>query len=139
MGEPPSVVFDTNILFSAVLSPHGKPGQCVRLAKRNEVRSLTCWHILEEFGTKLRAKLGFSPQRARKAVEEVHRVSTLVQIDRSLRVVKDDPDDDKVLECALAGEAQYVVTGDSHLLDMKHYGRIVIVTPVDFLANVGNR
>lgn len=58
------------------------------------------------------------------------------QNQRGVRAVADDPDDDKVIECALAGEAAYIVSGDRHLLDLKEYEGIVIVRANEFLALV---
>jgi putative PIN family toxin of toxin-antitoxin system len=138
-GTGPAVVLDANVLVSATLSRLGKPAECMRLIEQGRVQSVTCWAILEEFGLKLRAKFAFPMPRVRKAVDKVEQHSTLIQIDHTLHVVVDDPDDDEVLECALAGEARYVVTGDHHLLGMERYRDIAIVTPADFLAAVANR
>lgn len=50
------------------------------------------------------------------------------------RAVKDDPDDNKIIACAVTSDAQYIVTGDPHLLDLEQYGAIPIVTPRKFLV-----
>jgi len=61
----------------------------------------------------------------------------VVSIPRQLKVVAADPDDDKVLECAVVAAATHVVTGDRrHLLPMQLYAGIPIVTPTAFLAAV---
>ena len=61
----------------------------------------------------------------------------MVSIQHALRVVAADPDDDKVLECALAGDATDLVTGDrKHLRPMGEYQGIRIVTPAEFLTRV---
>lgn len=49
-------------------------------------------------------------------------------------VVEPDWADNRVLECAVAGEASYIITGDAHLLQLKEYRGIVILTPVEFLT-----
>ena len=59
--------------------------------------------------------------------------------DKSIKVVKDDPDDDVFIECALAGDADYIVSGDKHLLDLKSYGKIKIVNAAEFIEMVGRR
>lgn len=53
-----------------------------------------------------------------------------------LTVVKDDPDDDRVLECAITGEAEFIVTGDRHLLRMGTFNGIEIVTVRDFMSSL---
>ena len=49
-------------------------------------------------------------------------------------VIDKDPDDNRVLECALAASASYIVSGNSHLLELQEYEQIVIFNPVGFLA-----
>jgi predicted nucleic acid-binding protein len=51
-----------------------------------------------------------------------------------LKVVVDDPDDDKVIECAVVGKADYIVTGDRHLLALGQYGNISIVKAAQFIS-----
>ena len=134
---PVIVVFDTNILVSALLSLRGSPFRCLALAREGVIESVTCQEILDEFEEKLRVKLKYAPERARTAVAEVRDFSRLVSITNTLRVVPADPDDDKVVECAVVGKATHIVTGDRrHLLPMRSYQNIAIVTASDFLALV---
>jgi hypothetical protein len=53
-----------------------------------------------------------------------------------LNVVKDDPDDDKFVECACEGRVDFIVTGDNHLLKIKDYNGIKIITPKEFLKQL---
>jgi predicted nucleic acid-binding protein len=57
----------------------------------------------------------------------------------ALDVIHDDPDDNRILECAVAGHADVIVSGDRHLLRLKSYEGIPIVRPVDFLRALGLR
>ncbi len=93
------VVFDTNVLISAILSSRGPPFHCVSLAKTGIVRSVTCREILDEFADKLFVKLGYSQAEARAAADEIEKLSGIVAITHAVKVVA-DPDDDKILECA---------------------------------------
>ena len=54
----------------------------------------------------------------------------------SLKIVKDDPDDDKFIECAVALECRYIISGDKHLLSVKDYMGIKLLSPKDFLDTV---
>ena len=126
-------VFDTNILISALLSVTGPPFRCLALAREGFVESVTCVPILDEFADKLRTKFGFAEDRVRKAVDEVQRISTVVTILRRLSVVKDDPDDDVIVECALQGDATYIVTGDKHLIGLGQYAGVRIIRAAQFV------
>lgn len=65
------VVFDTNILISAVLSALGNPARCLDLAKAEKIESVTCGQILAEFEEKLRNKFKHTSERITAAVEQV--------------------------------------------------------------------
>ena len=130
-------VFDTNILISASLSLTGTPFHCLALARAGEVESVTCQDILDEFREKLVGKFSLSPETAALAVNEVRAFSHVVSIPGVLSGVVTDPDDHKVLECAVAGSATHIVTGDRrHLLPLKVYQDIAIVNAADFLHAV---
>jgi len=127
-------VFDTNILFSAI-GWQGKPFQCVELARTGLVDAASCREILDELAAKLQTKLAFSAQQAVDAVADLLGFLRLVTITGSLRVVVADPDDDKVLQCAVAAAATHIVTGDRrHLLPLASYQGIPIVTAAEFLT-----
>jgi putative PIN family toxin of toxin-antitoxin system len=130
-------VFDTNILISASVSLTGAPFRCLALARADEVESVTCHEILDEFREKLVGKFSLSPATAALAVDEVKKFSRVVAIPGTLTGVTVDPDDHKVLECAMSGTATHVVTGDKrHLLPLGQYQGIPIVTAADFLQAV---
>lgn len=131
------VVFDTNILLSALLSLTGNPFRCLALAKVGAVQSVTCQEILHEFQEKLEVKFAYSPQRAHAAADEVRNFSQLVVLTHTLKGITTDPDDDKILECAVVGGATHIVTGDHrHLLPLGSFQGISIVTATEFLAFV---
>lgn len=133
----PVVVFDTNILLSALLSLTGAPFRCVALAKVGVVRSVTCEAILDEFRSKLETKFGYDSSRAQAAVEEIKSFSRLVSVPNTLTGVVPDPDDHKVLECAIVGGATHIVTGDRrHLLPLGSYQGVAIVSATEFLVLV---
>ncbi|KAB8317683.1 putative toxin-antitoxin system toxin component, PIN family [Tolypothrix campylonemoides VB511288] len=131
------VVFDTNILFSG-LGWRGSPFRCLELARERQVISVTCQEILAELEEKLRLKQNMSVTEAAQDVAQVLSFSRLVTINNTLKVVADDPDDDMVLECAVVGGANYIVSGDRHLLSLGCYQDIAIVSAANFLALVSH-
>ena len=128
-----TVVFDTNILLSALLSPNGKPFRCLALAKIGQFESVTCQEILDEFAEKLLLKFQFSEDMTQLAVDEVKSFSRLVSITGNLKAVPDDPDDDMVIDCAVIGKATHIVTGDKHLLALSNYQQILIMKATNFV------
>ena len=132
----PVVVFDTNILFSG-LGWRGKAHQCLMAAREGIVESVTCQEILAELEAVLRLKRTMSNDDIVEAVNEILLFSRVVQITNTLTGVVSDPEDHKVLECALVGGASHIVTGDRrHLLPLGSYQGIAIVSAADFVALV---
>jgi uncharacterized protein len=128
------VVFDTNILLSALLSLNGNPFRCLSLAKIGQIESVTCQEILDEFAEKLLLKFKFSEEMTQTAVKEVLGFSRVVEISATLKAVPADADDDMVVECAVIGKATHIVTGDKHLLTLTAYGNIEIVKATEFIS-----
>jgi len=66
-------------------------------------------------------------------IDKVLKNSTIVEPVEKLDIIKEDPDDNIVLECALAGNVDYIVTNDHHLLNLKNIGGIVVITPEELI------
>ena len=129
----PIAAFDTNVLFSGV-GWKGKPYDCLELARAGKVEGVTCREVLDELSAKLQAKLSFSAEQAVETVADLLTFLRVVPITGQLKAVPDDPDDDKVLECASTAGATHIVTGDRrHLLPLGSFQGIPIVTAADFL------
>ena len=129
------VVFDTNILISALLSVGSKPDLCINLARNGEIESVTCTEILSEFQQKLIQKFHYPVADAQGVIDEIVGFSRIVVIANTLQVVEADPKDDMIVECGVVGKASHIITGDrKHLLPMRRYQNIDIVTATDFLT-----
>jgi putative PIN family toxin of toxin-antitoxin system len=128
------VVFDTNILISALLSNGSKPDLCINLARNGEIESVTCVDILSEFRQKLTQKFHYPVSDAQNVIDEIVGFSRIVVIPNTLQVVEADPKDDMIIECGVVGKASHIITGDKkHLLPIRRYQNIDIVTTADFL------
>lgn len=114
-------VFDTNIWVSA-LSMRGNPYRCALLAAMGIVVSVTRIELLCELRRVLMQKSKLPPELVERHVTAIRSFSELVAITGQLKVVPEDPEDDKVVECAIIGFANYIVTGDRHLLLLGQYG-----------------
>jgi putative PIN family toxin of toxin-antitoxin system len=129
---PLTAIFDTNILFSAT-GWQGKPFECVQRARAGEVQVVTCPELIEELAEKLEARLHFSADQVAETIADYLGFLRVIQIPKVLMAVPRDPEDNMVLECAIEGEAQYIVSGDKHLLELKEYRGIRIIRAADFL------
>src|SRR5205814_2867830 len=107
---------------------------CVQAARGGQCLSVTCEPILAELTEKLQLKRGLNPARAAEIADEIRTFSKGITITGTLRVVAADPDDDSIVECAVVGQAQFIVTGDRHLLSLANHGDIKILRAADFLS-----
>ena len=133
-----TVVFDTNILFSAA-GWRGKPFECVEQARAGKVQAVSCVELMEELAEKLEAKLGFSPEQSAETLADYLSFLRMANIPKTLNAVPRDPDDNAVLESALEANAKYVVTGDLDLLELKAFRGIEIVRASEFLAIIAKQ
>lgn len=129
---PTIVVFDTNILFSAT-GWRGNPFRCVELARSGSVIAVTCEAILGELAEKLSTKLALPPTDVDETLADYLGFHRVVEIPGVLNAVPRDPEDNAVLECAQAGKAQFVITGDQDLLSLGKFEGIEIVAATEFL------
>ena len=126
------VVADTNIYISAVMFG-GLPGSVLDLGLLRVFTLVISPLLLDELQDKLRVKFGVTAGDAAAIRAKLEDAADVVNPQLTLDVVKDDPDDNRVLECAEAGGADYIVSGDRHLLQLKAHAGIPILTAQQFL------
>ena len=131
------VVLDTNVLISAVLSPLGKPFACLGWVLDNATL-IVSRELLDELETRL-ARPKFSKyvddSRCRTFVADLSLSAVQVELSGAVTACR-DPDDDKLLEIAIVGRADCLVTGDQDLLVLDPFQGIPILTPAGFLTIV---
>ena len=127
------IVCDTNVLVSGLLFG----GHCraiVRLASEGRVEGFTSMALVQELEpVLLRPKFGLTSQQAGAIVELVRSTFPCVSPTEELGVVSEDPDDDAVLEAAIAAHADIIVSGDDHLLALAAFRGIRILSPARFI------
>jgi len=130
------VVFDTNVIISGFLFG-GHPKALINLAIQGVIRSYLSTAILDEVrGVLLRPKFGLSRDQVMAFVEELSDLCEVVLPEVTVDDVKADPDDNMILECALAADADIIASGDAHLLDIKVWRGIRILAPATVLKAV---
>ena len=111
----PRVVFDTNIFISALLFG-GNPRQCLELSRTGEIELFVSRDILVELSQKLQEKFGWSRINASELVEGIVRFAKVVNPKERISLIKSDPSDNAILECGVAAEAEFIVSGDKKTL-----------------------
>lgn len=133
------VVLDTNVVASRYVSPIGPPARIFSLWETNEFELIISEAILAEYKRvlmypHLQARHRMDDQQIDVELNDLRRFATVVEVDITLTVITEDPSDNKFVECAVAGDADYIVSGDKHLLDLGEYRGIQILSPAIFLA-----
>lgn len=126
----PRVVLDTNVFISAVLYG-GNPRKVVDLAIAEEIEVYISLDLIDELGRVLREKFTLGSVEIDKIISEIKDFAEFITPQVQFRVIKKDPSDDKVLECAVAAKAHFIISGDRHLLDLGGFRGIKIVNPAE--------
>ncbi len=133
------VIFHTNVIVSGLTASSGHPYEALAAWRRGEVVLVISPPIVDEVLEALkrpffRDKLHISEPDVTRAKRALETDAVMVSPKKRLRVVENDPDDDRVLECALEGGANYLVSGNHHLLELGECRGTRIVSPKEFLA-----
>jgi putative PIN family toxin of toxin-antitoxin system len=130
------VAADTNILVSALLFG-GTSEQVFLVGLRGEIQLLSSLPILKEFEKVLKEKFKLNIHLVREIIEEVMDVAEIVEVSSHIKAISYPDEDNRVLECAIDGKADFIVTGDTrHILPLKEYGGIKILSPSEFLKHL---
>ena len=128
------VVFDTNILVSALVFPGGRGDAALRRIIAGTDQLVMSRAILDEFLDVLSRKFARDAEELAHVAVFVSELAMVVAARRRLRVVQDDPDN-RILECAIAGRAEAIVTGDKALRALKNFRNIPVVTLRPYLGD----
>jgi putative PIN family toxin of toxin-antitoxin system len=131
------VVLDTNVYISAFLHPERPIFRLVQQAARRQYHLLMSPAIVGEVGRVMRDELRWEEDVRIRHLKILTRAGEIIVPNITLRVIPEDPDDDRILECAVEGEANLIVSGDRHLRRLRVYQGIPIVQPTDFLRTLG--
>jgi len=129
----PRIVFDTNVLVSGILRS-GKVKTLVDAAVDGRIQLITSEEIIDEFSRVIkRPKFKLSKEQQNIFVNFVANLASVVETKSGFKVIKDDPADNIILNCAFDGKADYIVSGDEHLLKLKNFRGIKIVSPKEMM------
>lgn len=126
------VVIDTNIYISAIFW-NGKPREVIDLGRDGKILIFTSMDIENEIAEKLKTKFKLAEEEVNQILLDFSTFTLPITHSRQIFVVQDDPDDNKFIECAIECGADYIISGDRHLLNLKEYEGIKIFRPSEFL------
>lgn len=138
------IVIDTNILVSAILTPEGNPAKILKLVLEGKLNLIISPAILEEIRqvfnypklAKLMEKNNITRQEVYGFLDKMSRVAIITPGKLDIDVIPKDPADNKIIACALEGDADFIISGDHHLTDLKIFQSIKIIDPAAFLKIV---
>jgi len=128
------VVFDTNIFISAFMFPGGRAEAALSKAIEGEVQLIISKPLIHEVIDVLSRKFSRDAEELARVAVYLSELGKVVQPKRTLRVLRDEPDN-RILECAATGHADVIVTGDQAMLALGKYRTVRIITLKDFLAS----
>ena len=126
------VTADTNIYISG-LNFSGPPRRFLDLARAGGIRLAISEVVMEETLRVLKDKFQWPEGAPREAEANISKFTERVKPSQVIDVIREDPADNRILECAVAAKSDFIVTGDQHLLRLGRYGSIRIIKPADFL------
>ena len=126
------VTLDSNVIISALISP-GTSRKVLDLVHRGEIELFISPHILQETAGVLQEKFTWDPGVIKVALAEIKKLGITVNPGKRLFVIKDDESDNRIVECAVAGNVDFLITGDHHILSVKEYAGIKFIKPGDLL------
>lgn len=132
-------VLDTNVYISAFNHDTGIPFAIWQLAIERRFFLLTSPDIIREVAKVLREVFTWDELNILPRLKLMASTADIVVPKVTIETITDDPSDNRVLECAVEGKADLIVSGDRHLRKLKVVGGIPIIRPTDFLRTLGSR
>jgi len=131
------IVVDTNVLISSTFW-YGSSFRVIEKVENKEVELILSKEILKEFINvlnyeEIQQKIKNKNLEMKRTVEKIVSISTIVDPKQKFNIIKDDIEDNKIIECAIEGQANYIITQDNHLLKLKEFNGIKIITPKEFI------
>ena len=128
------IAVDTNFLVSATQWDYSVSHKLLERLIRSNTEIFTTKEILDEFAEVLKRDFLYNEEEIRNILEKVFQFLTLVTPSKKVDVVKEDSEDNKSIECAVESQADYILSYDKHLLNLKEYEGIKIVKPEEVIG-----
>ena len=126
------IVLDTNVYISAAILGRVCE-EIIRLCRISKIETLISEDIINEIKDKLIEKFYWKTNQVEALIFNLLEFAIIVSTSEKIEFIKNDPEDNKILECAVSSNSNLIVSGDKHLINLKSYGDIKILKPSEFL------
>ena len=131
------ITVDTNVLVSATFW-HGASEKIIDKVENKKIILVLSEQILEEYYRvleyeEIQEKIRDKHLEMKKALLRIGAIAEIIETKTKVDLIKEDPTDNKILECAVDGKVNFVISKDHHLLDYKEFNGIKILSPEEFL------
>ncbi len=126
-------------IYISAIFWNGRPREVIDLGRDGKILIFTSVDIEIEIADKLRTKFKLAEEDVNRILLDFSAFTLPLRPDRKVSAVQDDPDDNKFIECAIESRADYIVSGDAHLLNLKEFEGIKILRASEFLERFHNQ
>lgn len=126
------IVLDTNVYISAAILGRVCE-EIIRLCRISKIETFISEDIINEIKDKLIKKFFWKANQVEILIFNLLEFAIIVSISEKIEFIKNDPEDNKILECAVSSNSNLIVSGDKHLINLKSYRDIKILKPSEFL------
>ncbi len=127
------LVLDTNVLISATLWDNSVSHKLLIKLIENNVELFTTLDIINEYKKAVMRDFQYGEEKVNEIIEKLLSFMKLIERSSKIEFIKEDPDDNKILECAMDSGSEYILSYDNHLLKIQEYEGINILRPDDFI------
>ena len=129
------ITVDTNFLISATQWDYSVAHKLLKVFINQDVKLFTTKEILDEFAEVLQREFMYNKDDINNIIEKILSFVEIIESDQKIDVIKDDTDDNKVIECAISSNSDFIITYDKHLLKLREYRGIKIIKPEEAIKN----
>ena len=130
------IVFDTNALISATLWDNSVCHKLLIGLIKKDTELFTSIEILDEYKNAVIRDFKYSKEKVDEIIIKLLNVFKVIKSDIKIDIIGEDPSDNKILECAVSSNAEFILSYDDHLLKLKEYNNIKIINPTEFLKKL---
>ena len=126
------IVLDINVYISAAILGRVCE-EIIQTCRFSDLKVFISKDIIDEIKNKLSHKFLWQDEQISLFLDSITEFCQIVEVEEKVNHIKNDPDDDRILECAISADCDFIISGDNHLLKLKSYEGIKILNPADFL------
>lgn len=132
-----NIVIDSNIWISGIFW-NGKPKDLLKILEKDILSCYICKEMIDEISEVIKRdffknRIIFLGLTRENIIKQIIELNKIIEINGNLNVIEDDPDDNIILETAIKSKSEFLISGDNHLLKLKNYNNVKILSCKDFI------